>query len=373
MKHLDTQPARIVCNNPDSVFGYFGWPSVARLPDGTLAVAASGFRLRHVCPFGKGVICYSRDEGRTWTRPAVVIDTVLDDRDCGIVPFGNGRVMLTSFNNTIAVQRRWNAAPADGESPGRAAERAFAEAYLNFAESTGREAEQLGSNYVLSEDGGYTFGPLQHVPVTAPHGPCPTRDGGLLYIGRRFSADDSFDDGATPFVECWKLNGKDAFERLSGIPNISDEHGLLDSCEPHAIELPDGKILVHIRVQRGGQHPEFTLYQSESTDGGHTFTAPVRLLPPQGGSPAHLLLHSSGGLISAYGHCQPPYGIRVMFSRDQGKTWDTNWTLSDDGESQDLGYPATVELEDGTLLTVYYQKAEATSAIYGRVWRMPEH
>ena len=68
MKHLDTQPARIVCNNPDSVFGYFGWPSVARLPDGTLAVAASGFRLRHVCPFGKGVICYSRDEGRPWAR-----------------------------------------------------------------------------------------------------------------------------------------------------------------------------------------------------------------------------------------------------------------------------------------------------------------
>lgn len=46
------------------------------------------FRLRHVCPFGKGIICYSYDEGKTWTKPAVVIDTPLDDRDCGIVAYG---------------------------------------------------------------------------------------------------------------------------------------------------------------------------------------------------------------------------------------------------------------------------------------------
>lgn len=26
----------IVCENPDSPFNYFGWPSVTRLPDGTL-------------------------------------------------------------------------------------------------------------------------------------------------------------------------------------------------------------------------------------------------------------------------------------------------------------------------------------------------
>ena len=105
MKRIDTQPARIICDNPDSPFNYFGWPSVSRLPDDTLAMGASGFRLKHVCPFGKAILCYSRDEGKTWTRPSAVIDTVLDDRDCGVVPFGNGRVMLTSFNNTLAMQR----------------------------------------------------------------------------------------------------------------------------------------------------------------------------------------------------------------------------------------------------------------------------
>ena len=89
---------------------YFGWPTVTRLPDGTLAMAASGFRLEHVCPFGKGVIAYSKDEGESWTHPAVVIDTPLDDRDCGLTCFGEGKVILTSFNKhhrlSAPMQRR---------------------------------------------------------------------------------------------------------------------------------------------------------------------------------------------------------------------------------------------------------------------------
>lgn len=127
MKILNSSEKRVVCANPDSAFRYFAWPTVAYLPDGTLAMTASGFRLAHICPFGKAVICYSKDEGATWTRPAPVIDTPLDDRDAGITAFGNGRVILTSFNNTIRQQRVWNHAPIDGhdwsESPRRAVRR----------------------------------------------------------------------------------------------------------------------------------------------------------------------------------------------------------------------------------------------------------
>ena len=57
------QPKTII-DNPDSIFGYFAWPTVARLYDGTLAAVCSGFRLRHICPFGKAVISYSRDDGK---------------------------------------------------------------------------------------------------------------------------------------------------------------------------------------------------------------------------------------------------------------------------------------------------------------------
>ncbi len=30
----------------------FMWPSIARLADGRLIAVCSGFRLKHVCPFG---------------------------------------------------------------------------------------------------------------------------------------------------------------------------------------------------------------------------------------------------------------------------------------------------------------------------------
>lgn len=373
MKRLSAGPKKILCSNDASPFLYYAWPSITRLPDGTLAMAASGLRLEHICPFGKGVICYSRDEGKTWSHPSVVMDTPLDDRDCGLTVFGDNRVILTSFNNTTAMQRfhndrRRNRAKSDLEK----AKCDLIDAYLNYVDQLGTQSDYIGSTYRISDDGGYTFGPFRRMPVTAPHGPCRLNDGSLLYVGRRFSDDDSFDDGAKPYVECWKLDENDEPYFFSAIENISDEHGVINSCEPHAIQLPDGTIIVHIRMERGGEHRFFSVWQSVSTDGGKTFSRPEPLLPPTGGSPAHLLLHSGGTLISVYGYRNAPYGIRAMLSRDSGKTWDTDYILDDECTNGDLGYPATVELKDGSLMTIYYENVNGCSRIMQRVWRLPE-
>ena len=66
----------IVCSLPDQTFGYFGWPSVARLGGDTLVAVASGLRNEHICPFGRTVLLVSRDEGRSWSSPRVInVDT----------------------------------------------------------------------------------------------------------------------------------------------------------------------------------------------------------------------------------------------------------------------------------------------------------
>ncbi len=356
----------VACSNDDGVFCYFGWPSVAYLPDGRLALAASGFRMRHVCPFGKGVICYSSDEGKSWTRPAPVIDTPLDDRDSGVVSFGKGRVIFTSFNNSIAAQRAWMERLGE-DTPEQAASKAFTRAYIELLAARPDSERLLGSTYRISDDGGTVFGPVRLSPVTSPHGPMPTKDGGLMYIGRRFTANDSPDQGGRPYLECWRLGKDDAFEYLSSIPNIPNgEGGCYLSCEPHALELPDGRILVHIRVQGGC----FTVYQSESSDGGRSFTAPRRLLEPNGGSPAHLLMHSSGALLSVYGYRNAPYGIRYMLSQDMGRTWMTDLVLTDEHATGDLGYPASVEISGGRILTVYYVNEGGASRIRQIVWEL---
>lgn len=368
MKKLNVGPKKVLCANDASPFNYYAWPSITRLPDGALAMAASGLRLEHICPFGKGVITYSRDEGETWTHPTIVMDTPLDDRDCGLTVFGENRVILTSFNNTTDMQRGHNNRRRKRASTAKEMAKCdLIDAYLNYVDQLGVQDDYIGSTYRISNDGGYTFGPFCRIPVTAPHGPCRLLDGSLLYVGTRFTEFDP----AIPNIECWKFDENDQPYFFSNIENVSDEHGPLMSCEPHAIQLPDGKIIVHIRMERGGEHPAFSVWQSVSTDGAKTFSRPEPLLPINGGSPAHLLLHSDGTLISVYGYRNAPYGIRAMLSRDGGETWDVDWIIDDECANWDLGYPATVELKDGSLLTIYYQNVDGISRIIQRNWNLP--
>ncbi len=337
MKIIPIGTPEIVMSNPMSKHNYFGWPTVARLQNGKIAVVASGFRRRHVCPFGKAVISYSENEGKTYTLPAPVIDTVLHDRDAGIVPFGETGVVVTSFNNTVAFQRR--------------SKRPYDVAYLDTVKPEEEEAA-LGSTFRISHDYGVTFGPLHKCPVTSPHGPLVLSDGSLLWVGRTFSENNVHRIGYDG-IHAYKIHMDGSTEFVGRIPNIMDGDVEPLLCEPHAILLKDGRILTHIRAQAAGTDI-FTIYQSESSDGGKTWTVPVRILARSGGAPAHLMYHSSGALISVYGYRNAPFGIRAMFSFDEGKTWDTDHDVYVNGVSDDLGYPATVELSDGSLLTVFY-------------------
>lgn len=363
---------KVIMQNDVSPFCYFGWPTIARMPDGRLALTASGFRLMHVCPFGKGVLSLSDDEGETWAPVQTVIDTPLDDRDSGITAFGDGRVIFTSFNNTTQFQRLQNVPRLRSADPKEAKKARFIDAYLDYVQETGGAEKFVGSTYRISDDGLRTFGPLRFSPVTCPHGPLALKDGTLLYIGRRFSDDDAFNECERPFIECWKLNDRDEFEYVSAIDNIENQYGTANSCEPHAIETSGGRIIVHIRVQQEREQPLFTVYQSVSEDGGNSFSVPVQLLSDFGGSPAHLTELTDGTLLSLYGYRAEPYGIRWMLSRDEGRTWQTDYVLYDEGESGDLGYPSTVQLKDGTLLTVFYENRGGVSKIYGIRWRLSD-
>ena len=41
---------------------------------------------------------------------------------------------------------------------------------------------------------------------------------------------------------------------------------------------------------------------------------------------------------------------------DFGETWRDDYVLDERAHDGDLGYPASVELDDGSIVTVYYQK-----------------
>jgi hypothetical protein len=67
-------------------------------------------------------------------------------------------------------------------------------------------------------------------------------------------------------------------------------------------------------------------------------------------------VHSSGALICSFGRRCEPFGEFAWVSYDGGETWEEEYAIDTNASDGDLGYPATVELDDGSLLTVYYQK-----------------
>jgi hypothetical protein len=74
------------------------------------------------------------------------------------------------------------------------------------------------------------------------------------------------------------------------------------------------------------------------------------------GHPPHLLQLHDGRVLCSYGYRHQPFGIRACLSNDEGKTWDIEHEIivRNDGRNPDLGYPSSVEIKPGMILTVYY-------------------
>ena len=348
---IQSSPLRTVLSNYNSVHNYFGWPTVARLRDGRLAVAVSGFRLAHMCLFGKSVVTFSEDDGETWSAPSVVFDTLLDDRDSGLCPFGDSGLLVTTFNDGPDLDklesyiRNLDGSPLLYE---------YAGSYLNVLRSRPDRDRFAGSLYRISLDNGRTFGPIRTSPVSCPHGPVLRKDGSFLYVGNSYVYRDGDVRPSGSELECWRITPDGGQELLGKIPSAGEG---LAMWEPHPVLLPDGKILVHIRVQCADSSTRavFTVWQSESCDGGRTFTKPHPIgVEQQGGSPPHLLYHD-GLLISTYAHRAEPHQLRAAFSLDGGETWDCDNVITALPDPHaDFGYASSVVRKDGSILTVYY-------------------
>ncbi len=330
---------------------YHGWSTVARRANGELWVTCSGGREAHVCPFGQVVALTSRDDGKTWTHPRVLLDSATDDRDSGVLETAKGTLLVTTFTSLAyepylkkamsfaqLTDKGWQ---TKSMAPEQLARWQAAHARLNDEE---RKAE-LGEWLIRSTDGGKSWSNRIPTLVNSPHGPTQLKDGRLLYAGKQLWTDErkvgvceSKDDGLT-----WQW--------LAEIPTRKGDEAIKGYHELHAVEAADGTLIAQIRNHNAANKGE-TL-QSESTDGGRTWSEPHAI--GVWGLPSHLLRLHDGRLVMSYGHRRPPFGNQARISTDNGKSWGEAIILSGDGKGGDLGYPSTVELADGTLLTVWYE------------------
>jgi len=329
---------------------YHGWPTLTRRRNGELLLVCSGGREAHVCPFGRVEILRSHDNGSTWSWPQVLLDSPIDDRDAGVVETSKGSILVTTFTS-LAFEPILEQAEARKPDNPQAWPKDKLERWRAARDRIDKQQRQkeLGVWMIRSTDGGVTWSARYDCLVNSPHGPVQLSGDRLLYAGKelwkpaeRNGVCESTDDGQT-----WKW--------LAEVPTRQGDDPR-EYHELHAVETTNGRIVLHIRNHNKTNAGE-TL-QSESTDGGKTWSEPRSI--GVWGYPSHLLRLKDGRLLMSYGHRRKPIGNQARLSDDHGKTWSEPLAISDDGITGDLGYPSTVELDDGLLLTAWYEVVRDT-------------
>jgi hypothetical protein len=138
--------------------------------------------------------------------------------------------------------------------------------------------------------------------------------------------------------------------------------------EPGIVRTKTGRIVAGLR----NHGPDNAIWTTYSDDDGKTW-APVKKTGMIG-HPVDLIQLSDGRLMASYGvrtqHTLPE-GVRACFSSDNGETWDvrTEVQIRSDFRNWDIGYPESLELPDGRVLTVYYGNLFGKYFIGGAFWK----
>ena len=282
------------------------WPNLTLLRDGTI-IATIHNRPSHLKVPGDVECWASSDRGATWTKRG--IGAPRDDEKAargmfaaGMAKNGDLIVISTGHTDPVAADRgdivpTWVSRSKDG-----------------------------GKTWTIDKDG-FPKGPGDQ-PLN-PYGDIsPGADGNLrvaAYDANRTFLFTSRDDGVT-----W----------VDPVP-LSTER---PSDETALFHLGGGKWLAAARSKR------LDLYSSG--DDAKTWTHRTKLTA-NAEIPGHITRIKSGLLLS-YGNRNAPRGVDVRFGNEDGTTWSEPFRVLDC--AGDIGYPSSLELPDGQVLTAYYAR-----------------
>jgi hypothetical protein len=350
---------------------YCAWPSVARTVGGELIVLFTRTD-EHLGPNGAILLSRSTDNGKTWSSPVVVLDSPIDDRESGMTTLRDGRV-VGHFWSTLHTKEFYESLAPNSYG------RDLLDRWITIVGKPGyRDAKKAhGGSTAVSRDGGKTWSEFirGHDSV---HGGIELVNGSLLLASYRETP------GSIGVYTADSASG--SWHRLAMI--LSPQPDSLSFGEPHILQLRSGRVIMMIRATvrpYNDLDQRCVLWETYSDDNGKTWAAPFAT--SLWGYPPHLFLLADGRVLCTYGYRRPPYGQRACLSAD-GVTWSLHeeLVLRDDAPNGDLGYPASVELERGVVLTVYYQPnvlpgtiqrmnppdpGRTKPGILGTIWNVP--
>ena len=331
--------------------GYF--PVLIELKDGRLASVFRG-GAAHIGKGGRLEWATSADRGKTWTKPQTLIDGPEDDRNPAFGQLRDGTLLLaycvlSGYDQTGA------------KLSANRAERVFDGVYL-----------------MRSADGGKTWTKGEKIPNTAkppkeealsaavsPYGKIVQTADGTVLMAVYYEVNLS--DGKQQF-QSWLYRSKDS-GRTWGDPSLIQ----IDGNETALAVLADQTVVAAVRTSRAG-----FLQVSRSRDGGRTWSTPVAVTK-NAEHPADLIQLRDGRLLMTFGQRNPPRGVHALISSDGGATWAPNdhIHLAADAPNVDCGYPSSIEVATGRVVTMYYQvddTAKAPDTAKARVvtWSVPK-
>ncbi len=191
-----------------------------------------------------------------------------------------------------------------------------------------------------SNDEGATWGPAQQISPAGKYtgltnGRCIRLKSGRILL-EAYENGDSYcylsDDEGANWRESQRLKPGDG------------------SWEPACIELNDGRVLMLMRTQLGGQ------YQSISNDGGETWSEPVSTQLKGTAAPVSISrIPTTKDLLAIWNHNTDPAKrnpLTAAISKDEGKTWESFRNI-EDNPNDAWAYPAVTWIGDQALLTYF--------------------
>ncbi len=345
---------------------------------------------------GQTLITRSRDGGRTWTEPKVVLPwtETTGNWDCGICELSDGSLIV---NLTITAFFKRGVAPTQPSWSMHPWTREWGDWTWAF-----KTQGWLGTFVVKSTDGGETWSdPVPCNVRPLKHGGCrlgcwELPSGSLLMglYGRIRGYGEEGEGESTRSALIRSDDGGLNWEYFSTL--AYDPASIIDYEEPALVRLADGRLVCFMRTHVNPSGDARNMVMTISEDDGFSWT------PPKWtniwGYPADMVALADGRYLMVYGYRRKPYGVRGVVSRD-GVTWDVAdefviregglptgsgggkpaSSLGGDsgagghsgggvdpdnpGLFQHIGYPTVVQNDDGSIACCYHEWTEGETPL----------
>jgi hypothetical protein len=303
------------------------WPNLTVLEDGTI-IATIFNQPSHARKEGD-VECWASTDGKTWQKRGI---PAKHEPSANRMNVAAG---LAQNGDLLVLASGWS---------------------LKISDSTTSLGQVLPPLVSRSSDGGtHWLAEQQAFPVAEadmtefiPFGDIlPGEDGSLRAMAYAVS------EGRTRNIVAMFRSDDDGLH-WQHMATLSDGQGDTAYSQGHnetaMLHLGRGQWIAAARRWKAGQ--ALDLFRSE--DDGKTWFLDQPLTEEMR-HPAHLLQLKNRELLLTYGkRVAGEYGIAVKKSTDAGKTWTDERVLLGNFPDQDMGYPSSVQLADGNILTAYY-------------------